>query len=221
MPTPAPDPSGGAHVTHGLRRILEMPIIYRAFQASLSRPSGWPRVIKHYLRPLPGARYLDIGCGPGRLLDHLPKDVSYVGYDINPKYIEQAKELYGSRGTFFCRAVGTGEDERLTTGDFDYVLALALLHHLSDAEVKQLLAVVLRALKPGGVFFTLDCVYVPNQSRIAKFLISRDRGTAVRTADGYTALLRSHFVEMETYATHDLLRVPYTHFMMRAVKAGN
>ena len=43
------------------------------------------------LRPFPGARLLDAGCGTGSLLDNLPPDVHYVGFDVNPAYLEAAE----------------------------------------------------------------------------------------------------------------------------------
>jgi len=33
-------------------------------------------------------RVLDIGCGPGNILKLMP-DTEYVGFDLNPHYIEQ------------------------------------------------------------------------------------------------------------------------------------
>ena len=38
---------------------------------------------------------VDVGCGSGRLVNHLPENVkSYVGLDINEKCINTAKEYF-------------------------------------------------------------------------------------------------------------------------------
>jgi hypothetical protein len=47
-----------------------------------------------------------------------------------------------------------------------------------------------------------------------------DRGRYVRTAESYLALAGEFFSSVEYETRHDLLRVPYDHFIM-ACKSGN
>ena len=54
------------------------------------------------------------------------------------------------------------------------------------------LAQVRKALRPGGVLFTLDGCYAAGQPRLAKWLLDNDRGVHVREAEGaYVAQLGS------------------------------
>src|SRR5262249_40300059 len=93
-----------------------------------------------------GDKFLDIGCGPGDILEDLPA-VDYLGFDINPKYVEAAQKRFGSRGRFFCGDVGlTAIDQEAAS--FDLVLATGVLHHLDDDRAVSLFKLARRALKP-------------------------------------------------------------------------
>ncbi len=56
------------------------------------------------IRAVAGDRILDIGCGPGDILDS-PPPVDYYGFDLNDAYIRFARRKYSGRGKFYCRAV--------------------------------------------------------------------------------------------------------------------
>lgn len=204
-----------SHRSTGLYRIFESAAIYEGFQRLLGSDASRRRFVREFLRPFPGARILDIGCGTGAILDHLPTNVDYVGYDLNPKYIENARRRYRGRGRFFCARVEEAPDE---PGGFDMVLATAILHHLEDSEADRLIARAHRHLRPGGSLVTLDPVRHPGQSRVARLLVALDRGRRVRTPEGYRELAEAHFPSVETRLLTDLLPIPYSHFLMRASK---
>lgn len=209
-----------AHVNRGLRRVLESPAIYAWFQRLLGAEPARRRFVEEFIRPFPGMRLLDVGCGPGVILDDLPANVDYVGCDLNDRYIRAAQTKHGARGRFFCADVtAAGALGPCAEEGFDVVLALALLHHLEDGTAERLCREAHGRLKPGGVLVTLDCVHVPGQPLVARYLISRDRGRAVRDPAGYLALTGRGFDPVESVVLTDLLRVPYTHFIMRAHKA--
>jgi hypothetical protein len=65
---------------------------------------------------------------------------------------------------------------------------------------------------------TWDNVYIDNQHWFAKWFISKDRGQAVRTANGYKQLVSPYFKNIESKILHDTLRVPYTIFNMKCTK---
>jgi len=205
------------HLSNGLYRLLERGAAYELFQKLLGARDARQRFVAEFLRPPARARVLDIGCGTGSLLEDLPIDVDYVGYDLNPRYIAAAEQRWGGRGRFFCARVGDEPLESTASG-FDYVVAKGILHHLSDAEAEILVGSARRHLRLGGVLVTWDCVFHPGQSWIARLLISCDRGRRVRTPDGYRSLVAKSFTDIEEHLATDLAAVPYSHFILMARK---
>lgn len=204
-----------SHRSTGIYRIFESAFVYERFQRLLGSDASRRRYVRELLRPSPGARILDIGCGPGTILDYLPEDADYAGYDLNPGYIEEARRRYPGRGRFFCARVEDAPDE---PGGFDLVLATAILHHLDDPEAGRLVASAWRHLRPGGSLVTIDPVRHPGQSPVARLLVALDRGRRVRTPEGYRGLVAERFPSVETTLLTDLLPIPYSHFLMRASK---
>lgn len=203
-----------------LKSILEQPFVYKLFSALVGAQYSISTFVNQYVRPAAGDRILDIGCGPGKILDHLPQ-VDYFGFDFSPSYIESATKRYGHRGQFFCQRVSEAQVFLEQPESFDIVLAIGVLHHLDDTEALQLFEIARRALKKGGRLVTYDGCYMSGQSRAATYLLSRDRGQFVRDEQGYTSLARSSFDEVRTSIRDDLLRIPYTHIIMECVKGAS
>ena len=208
---------GMSHRSTGVYKILERPGVYARFQALLGGPQALRRFVDEFVRPSAGIRLLDVGCGTGSLLDYLPDSVSYVGFDINPAYIEAARVRYGSRAVFHCARVGE-EPRDIQDGSFDLVVAVALLHHLGDGQARQLIQMAWRVLRPGGAFVSIDGTLHQEQPWLAKVLARLDRGGAVRSPEAYRHLLAPHFPEAESWLLTDMLAVPYSHCVMRAMK---
>lgn len=162
-----------------------------------------------------GDRVLDIGCGPADILDYLPESIGYTGFDISERYIAAAKRRYGERGKFAVRPVSHSTEENST---YDAVIAIGVLHHLSDQESRTLFDHALSALRPGGRLVTCDPARLQGQHPIARFLISLDRGKFVRSSQGYLALAQWRFPNAAANIVHNLLTVPYTHCFIKASK---
>lgn len=205
-----------AELASGIYRLLERAGVYEGLQKALGARAVRRRFVREILRPAPGDRLLDIGCGTGSLLDDLPPDVDYTGYDSNPGYIAAAERRYGSRGRFFCARVG---EEPPFAGGFDLVVAKGVLHHLDDPDAGRLIRDARGHLRDGGYLVTSDPVLHPGQSRIARFLISRDRGRRVRSPEGYRALVAERFSEIEARLLTDRFPVPYSRYVVRARKS--
>lgn len=200
-----------AEITAGLRRILSLPAIYELSQRVLGSEKGKSRFISTYLGVEPGAAVLDIGCGPAHILTDLP-DVRYVGFDPSPAYIRSAQQNYGNRGRFFVAGIEDVTAKDL--GTFDLVFAKGVLHHLDDQQASRVCELARGVLAPGGKFVTRDPAFAPNMSRVARMLISRDRGQNVRTEEGYKAIADKHFGDVVSTISHDMMRVPYTHAIL-------
>lgn len=195
-----------------LSTLLRWPAAYRTFQSVVSG-NYHQRHLAEHVQPVPGEKVLDIGCGPGDILDYLPA-VNYTGFDVSPEYIESAKKRFGQRGRFWCSDVGLAaiEQER---GTFDLVLATGVVHHLDDERAMKLFELARIALRPGGRLVTYDGCFVPGQSRIARWMLRQDRGKFVRPREEYIRLASVCFSKVEARVRHDMLRIPYTHLILR------
>lgn len=190
-----------------MRFLLGFPVFYELLQHVLRGHGMYEDYVRRYIKPVPGSRILDLGCGPGVIVPYL-HDVEYVGLDASRQYIEAATQKYGDKGTFICQTVT--EHTVMSPGSFDRVLATGLLHHLDDEEACALLRLAKQYLKPDGKLVTLDGCFAPEQSLLAHALLRLDRGRHVRTEAGYTALARKVFDDVRVDIRHDLFRMPYT-----------
>ncbi|MGD9107080.1 MAG: class I SAM-dependent methyltransferase, partial [Desulfobacterales bacterium] len=110
-----------------IRSLLAFPVTYRLFSRIVG---GFARqvYVKKYIRPIHGDKILDIGCGPGDILELLPQ-VEYLGIDMNRRYIKSAIKRFGNRGTFICKKLSGKLSNELSS--FDLILATGILHHLN------------------------------------------------------------------------------------------
>jgi SAM-dependent methyltransferase len=199
--------------TNGLRSVLSAPALYSLTQRLVGARRSRRLLVARHIRPTVGERVLDIGCGPGELLDALPP-VDYLGFDLNPRSVDAARRRRGDRGRFEC--VDVREADLSSEAPFDLVLAVGLLHHIDDDGVHQLLDRAASALADGGRLVTFDGVFVPAQPRLAGWLLERDRGQHVRTVDGYMRPASDHFATVTPAVSLDFLCVPYTHLVIEA-----
>jgi len=200
-------------ITNGLRSILSIPTFYNLLQNLLGAKKARKKFIHKYMKVSQDNRVLDIGCGTAEILDYLPKNITYIGFDASNNYIKMAKKKYRNRNAqFFAKLV---TDSNL--GDFkpfDVIIATGILHHLDDEEVIHLFSLAKKFLKPDGKLITLDPCYLENQRILARFLINYDRGQNVRTPDQYQKLAENIFLNINLYTCNDLLRIPYDHAIL-------
>ena len=170
--------------------------------------------VANYVKPFPGMKVLDVGCGPADILAYLP-NVNYWGFDISDYYINQARRRFGKLGQFQCRQLEVNDLESLPF--FDVVLAIGLIHHLDDAVALEVVQLASKALKPGGRLLTIDPCLDPSQNPVARFLIRHDRGQNVRDRAGYDALAKAVFESPRIVVQHRAW-IPYTHCFMECQK---
>ena len=190
-----------SHVDHssGIRRVtdrlLELPLVYRAWQAPFASAKLKPFLAHADLGRT--RRVLDIGCGPGTNA-RVFAGCEYVGIDINPDYIRTASSRYPGRWV-----VGDVTDETIFPDQqFDCVFANSLMHHLDDGAVRNLLRRMARLTAAGGKVHVLDLVLPPNASA-GRLLARLDRGRFARPIAHwrtlFTECLREELCEPYAY----------------------
>lgn len=201
-------------ITTGFRAILSHPYIYSMFQYLMGARQGRTRFVSDFVRPVTGSAILDIGCGTAEILDYLPY-VNYWGFDISQAYIDQAVRRFGVRGKFQCKELKAVDLDNLPK--FDIVLTMGLLHHLDDITAGQTLMLAHQALKTGGRLITIDPCIEPGQNRIARFLVTHDRGQHVRSCGAYAALVSSMFLQHRVEVKHRSW-IPCTNCIMECTR---
>jgi len=106
---------------------------------------------------------LDVGCGAGnytlKLLESLPNlDATLI--DLSRPMLDRAEERVGRATTGRITTIQADiREARLPDGEFDIVLAAAVLHHLrTDQEWRDVFTALYRALRPGGSLWVFDLV---------------------------------------------------------------
>jgi SAM-dependent methyltransferase len=202
-------------MTQYLRRVLAIPAAYQLWWTVVGGPALAKVLVSDYVRPEAGSRILEIGCGPGTIVGYLPSS-DYLGFDLSPGYIELARKRF-PKARFVCERVSqfsVGKEQ-----SFDVVLALGIVHHLEDAEARQLFQIAYGALKPGGKLVTIDGVWADGQSPVARWLLARDRGEYVRSEREYVGIASQVFSSnIRPTVRHDLLRIPYTHLILECTR---
>ena len=197
----------------GAYRLITIPWIYKALMFSLGADKAITRYVDDVMQPKAGMKILDVGCGTANILSYLPP-VDYTGIDLNDKHIAYARQRYGDRGRFI---VGNAADDlKQEEKTFDLINVSALLHHLGDDEVVSLFTSLKRLLKANGRIITIDNVWLPRQRPAVRLINHLDSGTNIRTPEGYLGSLNGLRFDLQTRIFHDLLRIPYDHFIMIA-----
>lgn len=196
-----------AHTTTGIRKILELPFFHNLWQHVSGVERAKKKIIKEYLKPADGMRILDIGCGTGVILNYIDANLKYVGFDINPDYIEHAKNQFKNRGEFHCVSVN---DSDIYGNEFDFAIAIGILHHLDNKESEELIKSAKKHLKKDGCLLMVEPVWTDKQSKLEKYLMSKDRGQNIRTQQEYLGLLDKYFDKTENIIRADMLNIPWT-----------
>jgi SAM-dependent methyltransferase len=125
-----------------------------------------------------GDRILDVGCGVGEASVLAGPGMSYLGVDIDERYIQYAREQYDRPGVEFQN----GQLSEVS-GRFSHAILVCVLHHLSEQEIYDL-SLRLREMVDGPIG-----VVDPDAEKsnlFQKFLLYLDRGDyALRPIRGH------------------------------------
>lgn len=207
------------HVKRGIRRILELPLLYNFFQSLIGGEKHRHEHYSKYFDLSPGSRILDLGCGTASLLRWLPDYIDYTGIDIEEKYIRWNVQNFHKRGSFYLENV-IEADRKEWHSYFDAINAHGLLHHLSDQDSHILVSRAWKYLKSNGYLITVDSAYHESQHPVSRWLVSLDRGQNVKDAKGYQEVAQRVFHNVKGEIISDHLWIPFSVYVMVMVKEG-
>jgi SAM-dependent methyltransferase len=155
-----------------------------------------------------GSDVLEIGPGFGAATDHLMNRAQHLTcVEINPRMARKlGRRIAGHNVTVLCEDATRSS---LASGSFDSAVCVTMLHHIPSAELQdQLLAEMLRVLRPGGMFAGTDSRY----SRLFRALHAFDTMTVVDPATLAERLRAAGFedarVDVNPYAFRFRARKP-------------
>jgi SAM-dependent methyltransferase len=172
-------------ILKALSGVMNNTTAYRWWQAPFAKEKLQPVLQNNKI--LPSMRILDVGCGPGTNCDTF-QACDYTGFDINPQYIEYARQRYGRK--FVVQDVCTYEQS--PDDHFDMILMNSLLHHLDDHETQKLLTKLAHLCQKRGEVHIIDLV-LPANLGIPRWLALNDRGDFPRSMEQWKTLFEKHF----------------------------
>ena len=188
-----------AQVTHGIRSLFSLPAFYRSVRRLMGVPGLYDALIREYVRPRPGDRILDIGCGPGDVMLRLAAarpSARITAIDGSSAMLELARQAVHSAGqqqrvTLLQGYVpGLPLEER----SFDAVLSKDLLHHLPDPMV--LWSEARRLGRRGAAIYVMDLMRPESREAAHNVVetVARDE-LPILKADFYASLCAAFTLE--------------------------
>ncbi len=197
--------------------IFDNPQLYKLFQSALISTGSKLRIRNEVIKPIGVNRVLDFGCGIGNLSEDF-RNADYLGIEPLPSCVDKANRLYKTPRTNFI----VGDHSYLNSipdSSFDLVIAIGVLHHIDDHIFSEFVREAERILTPGGRLTTFDPVFHANQSKLSRWVVSRDRGVWVRSVDDYLQPIRAVFSSTINFKIYSgLLRIPYDHLWIELKK---
>ena len=172
------------------------------------------------------AKVLDIGCGFGLFALYYALNAPQrliTGFDLSKPRVDEANLVANKLGVqnveFFCQDAQSYEFLQ----DFDVVVTLDLLHHVSSETAEKLIGQAYQALTPRGILIIKDVNTRPLHKLYFTYIL--DKLMMPRSSVHYrstwawkAALTKAGFEQVISYPLNDYL--PYPHVLIIAHKHG-
>lgn len=157
----------------------------------LVRPKGITqkyihKPIQRYFK-LEGKKVLDFGCGTGAN-SILCKSGHYYGTDPDQHRIQFAKRLYPD----YHFGVLNDEDFKASDQSFDFILIVAVLHHIPPEQIDEYIKTFKRLLNPEGIIIVMEPYFSEKSSMSNWFMNKHDQGDFIQNEERYLNYFYKH-----------------------------
>jgi ubiquinone/menaquinone biosynthesis C-methylase UbiE len=166
-----------------VRAVLDCPALFSAFRFLLVGRQGRTHdLLRRHLDAQKDDRVLDVCCGIGEFA----RDVgaTYVGIDLNPRFVAAAARAAGGPGKDFRVMDALRMD--FPDKSFDRAMFINGLHHFSDEQARMVLAEIRRVTRSRVVIIDADGT---PRGVVRRALLAADRGEWMRTPDALGRLV--------------------------------
>jgi ubiquinone/menaquinone biosynthesis C-methylase UbiE len=158
----------------------QLTFLYDAAIRVLTRERRWRRLLLEQLRPRPGERILDIGCGTGTLaimIKQAEPEAEVVGIDPDEQVLGIARTKAARAGVAPVFMRGFARDADRFGARFDKAVASLVFHQVPLQEKEAGIEAMARAVVAGGELHVADYALQPT-------IVSRQLFRMVQALDG-------------------------------------
>ncbi|SJZ40397.1 class I SAM-dependent methyltransferase [Selenihalanaerobacter shriftii] len=130
---------------------------------------------------------LDFGCGIGSSCSMFSPN-NYLGVDLDQNRIKYARHLYPQYNFHVLKE----KDLNILSDVFDYILIVAVLHHIPSKKLSDVLQEFSRILKSNGSIIVIEPCFFINSHFNNYFMNFFDNGKHIKTMEGYFEIFRHH-----------------------------
>lgn len=174
---------------------LSQPFIFNNVRKTIAgNQENTKNFVRRNLQAYKAKTVLDIGCGTGDFVEAVPKQINYVGIDINEKFISFAQTHYQNEKRKFL--VQNIIKNNFHQGKkFDATLFISMFHHLSDNDLKTILPIIRSVTKK--IIIVADIIPDPD-GILRKIMVKLDQGKFVRLKEVKINILCKYFKVAKT-----------------------
>jgi len=139
-------------------------------------------------------KILDFGCGVGSNSSLFDKE-NYEGIDYDSRRVNYAKLIYPD----YKFSNFDGNNLNFSSKSFDYILIIAVLHHISPDLTDKYLKEFSRILKPNGEILVIEPCKFENSSFNNWFMSTFDKGKYISEEKQYIKLFNDNNYEVKVF----------------------
>jgi sterol 24-C-methyltransferase len=177
-----------------IERMYIPPILDNSLSLSKNQDLMEERMARDMKMP-PGAKVLDIGCGRGRIAQHMAQYGGFhvTGINIDPVSIQEAKDnaaYLNLTHTLDFKVHDYNKPFPFPDNHFDGIYEVGAIMYVKDGDFVPIFKEVMRMLKPGGFVAFNDWVTLPGYK--PEDSVHKEMMRKVREVSGWVYLAKSH-----------------------------